>query len=44
MPLEDMTPWYRDFRNIYLEYTGATEHESFGHPVACILIIIINND
>ncbi|RKP26919.1 ER-golgi trafficking TRAPP I complex 85 kDa subunit-domain-containing protein, partial [Syncephalis pseudoplumigaleata] len=34
-----MTPWYRDFRNIYLEYAGATEHESFGHPVACVIAV-----
>ncbi|RKP05344.1 hypothetical protein THASP1DRAFT_32816 [Thamnocephalis sphaerospora] len=39
VPLEGLTPWYRDFRNLYLEYSGAMDHDSFNHPVACVIAV-----
>jgi phage-related protein len=33
--VDDLTPWYAKYRNYVCKYTGASEHETFNHPVAC---------
>ncbi|KAJ3220266.1 Trafficking protein particle complex 8 [Dinochytrium kinnereticum] len=36
--IEELTPWYTDYRNYICKYVGAMEHETFDHPVACLLV------
>ncbi|ORY43873.1 hypothetical protein BCR33DRAFT_785666 [Rhizoclosmatium globosum] len=33
-----LAPWYTVYRNYVCKYNGASEHESFNHPVACLLV------
>ncbi|KAJ3123555.1 Trafficking protein particle complex 8, partial [Physocladia obscura] len=37
IPLND-APWYHTYRNYVCKYNGASEHETFNHPVACIVV------
>lgn len=34
-----MMPWYTDFRKCMLSIRGITEHETFDHPVAVMIVI-----
>ncbi|KAI8855195.1 ER-golgi trafficking TRAPP I complex 85 kDa subunit-domain-containing protein [Chytridium lagenaria] len=36
--IEELSPWFTEYRNYVCKYIGATEHETFNHPVACLLI------
>ncbi|KAI9480322.1 MAG: ER-golgi trafficking TRAPP I complex 85 kDa subunit-domain-containing protein [Benjaminiella poitrasii] len=38
-PLNDLTPWYVDFKNTILSLRGITEYETFDHPVATMIAI-----
>ncbi|CAG8551197.1 225_t:CDS:10 [Funneliformis mosseae] len=40
---DDLTPWYAEYRRLFFTFTGVTEHESFDHPVACIIAISSSN-
>lgn len=33
-PLEEITPWFADFRDMILGNRLVSEHETFNHPVA----------
>ncbi|CAO3682429.1 unnamed protein product [Rhizopus microsporus] len=37
--LNDLTPWYTDFRDTLLSLRGITEYETFDHPVATMIVI-----
>ncbi|KAJ1977034.1 hypothetical protein H4R34_003744 [Dimargaris verticillata] len=37
--IDAWTPWYADYRQSYFHGPVASEHESFAHPVACILVV-----
>lgn len=37
--LDDLTPWYADFRRMVLSLRGPSEHETFDHPVAVFIAI-----
>lgn len=34
-PISALTPWFEEYRNIFLQSLGVSEHEFFGHPIAC---------
>ncbi|KAI8869844.1 hypothetical protein GQ42DRAFT_22804 [Ramicandelaber brevisporus] len=37
--IDELTPWYATFRRLLLDsLLPAATHESFGHPVACLLV------
>ncbi|CAJ0823061.1 10537_t:CDS:10 [Entrophospora sp. SA101] len=40
---DDITPWYAEYRRQYFTFTGASEHETFDHPVACIIAVSSSN-
>ncbi|CAI2163877.1 1745_t:CDS:10 [Funneliformis geosporum] len=40
---DDITPWYAEYRRLFFTFTGVTEHETFDHPVACIIAISSSN-
>ncbi|KAL7316394.1 hypothetical protein PS15m_005491 [Mucor circinelloides] len=42
-PLDDLTPWYADFKNAMLSFRGITEYETFDHPVATMIVISSSN-
>lgn len=42
-PLDDLTPWYADFKNTMLSFRGITEYETFDHPVATMIVISSSN-
>ncbi|KAI8641827.1 ER-golgi trafficking TRAPP I complex 85 kDa subunit-domain-containing protein [Parasitella parasitica] len=42
-PLDDLTPWYADFKNAVLSLRGITEYETFDHPVATMIVISSSN-
>ncbi|KAJ1554867.1 hypothetical protein HK405_003864 [Cladochytrium tenue] len=35
----DLTPWYDEYRNYVCKYVGASEHETFNHPVAFLFVV-----
>jgi hypothetical protein len=35
----DLTPWFTDFALQFGLSIGSVEHETFGHPVACVVVI-----
>ncbi|KAJ1971519.1 hypothetical protein H4R35_005213 [Dimargaris xerosporica] len=37
--VDTWTPWYAGYRQSYFHGPVASEHESFAHPVACILVV-----
>ncbi|RUP46788.1 ER-golgi trafficking TRAPP I complex 85 kDa subunit-domain-containing protein [Jimgerdemannia flammicorona] len=37
--LDDLTPWYSEFRRLLFTFAGASEHETFDHPVAIIIAV-----
>ncbi|RHZ88010.1 hypothetical protein Glove_26g15 [Diversispora epigaea] len=41
--LDDLTPWYAEYRRLFFTFTGVSEHETFEHPVACIIAISSSN-
>jgi len=41
--LEQATPWFSEFRNAICKYFPVAEHETFNHPVACILACTTTN-
>ncbi|KAI7902118.1 ER-golgi trafficking TRAPP I complex 85 kDa subunit-domain-containing protein [Cokeromyces recurvatus] len=41
--LDDLTPWYADFKNTFLSLRGITEYETFDHPVATMIVISSTN-
>ncbi|KAF7724948.1 Trafficking protein particle complex 8 [Apophysomyces ossiformis] len=41
--LDDMMPWYADFKRIVYQIRGITEHETFDHPVAAMIVISSSN-
>ncbi|CAG8460304.1 5163_t:CDS:10 [Ambispora gerdemannii] len=36
---DDITPWYAEYRRFFFKLTGVSEHETFEHPVACIIVV-----
>ncbi|KAI8920698.1 ER-golgi trafficking TRAPP I complex 85 kDa subunit-domain-containing protein [Entophlyctis helioformis] len=36
---EAMTPWFSHYRNLVALHTGASEHDTFNHPVACLVVV-----
>jgi hypothetical protein len=42
-PLDELTPWYANFKNTILSLRGITEHETFDHPVATMIVISSSN-
>ncbi|OBZ80858.1 Trafficking protein particle complex subunit 8, partial [Choanephora cucurbitarum] len=38
-PLDELTPWYVNFKHTILMQRGMTEHETFDHPVATMIVI-----
>ncbi|CAG8459139.1 6976_t:CDS:10 [Ambispora leptoticha] len=36
---DDITPWYAEYRRLFFQLTGVSEHETFEHPVACIIVV-----
>ncbi|PWN52637.1 hypothetical protein IE53DRAFT_384894 [Violaceomyces palustris] len=38
-PLEKVTPWFADFRDMLLRHRSVSRHETFGHPVAVLLAV-----
>ncbi|CAG8490645.1 13824_t:CDS:10 [Cetraspora pellucida] len=40
---DELTPWYAEYRRWFFGFTGVSEHETFEHPVACILAISSSN-
>ncbi|KAI9315655.1 ER-golgi trafficking TRAPP I complex 85 kDa subunit-domain-containing protein [Dichotomocladium elegans] len=41
--LDDMLPWYTEFKRLMLSVRGISEHETFDHPVAVFVVISSNN-
>ncbi|KAI9271539.1 ER-golgi trafficking TRAPP I complex 85 kDa subunit-domain-containing protein [Phascolomyces articulosus] len=41
--LDKSMPWYVDFRRMMLSLRGMTEHETFDHPVAIMIVISSTN-
>ncbi|KAI8335602.1 ER-golgi trafficking TRAPP I complex 85 kDa subunit-domain-containing protein [Blakeslea trispora] len=37
--LDELTPWYVNFKHTILTQRGITEHETFDHPVATMIVI-----
>ncbi|KAJ3070601.1 Trafficking protein particle complex 8 [Podochytrium sp. JEL0797] len=37
-PLESISPWFNTYRNYVCKYNGTSEHETFNHPVACLIV------
>ncbi|KAI9345284.1 ER-golgi trafficking TRAPP I complex 85 kDa subunit-domain-containing protein [Obelidium mucronatum] len=33
------SPWYNVYRNYVCKFNGASEHETFNHPVACLVVV-----
>ncbi|KAE8270957.1 hypothetical protein A4X09_0g1379 [Tilletia walkeri] len=38
-PVEQLAPWFADFRDLILGHRAVSEHETFGHPVAMLLAV-----
>ncbi|KAK0546623.1 hypothetical protein OC845_004521 [Tilletia horrida] len=38
-PIDHLTPWFADFRELILGNRAISEHESFGHPVAMLITV-----
>ena len=36
-PISSITPWYEEYQKFFLQSLGVSEHEFFGHPIACML-------
>ncbi|KAI8835627.1 ER-golgi trafficking TRAPP I complex 85 kDa subunit-domain-containing protein [Chytriomyces cf. hyalinus JEL632] len=36
--LSVLSPWYSLYRDYVCKFNGASEHEAFNHPVACIIV------
>lgn len=34
-PISSITPWFEEYRKSFLHMLGVSEHEFFGHPIAC---------
>ncbi|KAL7753947.1 hypothetical protein RI367_000880 [Sorochytrium milnesiophthora] len=41
--LEELTPWYAEYRRWFLKLFAASEHETFDHPVACVFFVTSDN-
>ncbi|KAJ3109249.1 Trafficking protein particle complex 8 [Phlyctochytrium planicorne] len=41
--IEELTPWYTEYRNLICKSIGAMEHETFDHPVACLFVTTTAN-
>ncbi|KAI8994486.1 ER-golgi trafficking TRAPP I complex 85 kDa subunit-domain-containing protein [Pilobolus umbonatus] len=41
--VDDITPWYSKFKHTLLSLRGITEHETFDHPVAVMIVISSSN-
>ncbi|RIB08725.1 ER-golgi trafficking TRAPP I complex 85 kDa subunit-domain-containing protein [Gigaspora rosea] len=41
---DELTPWYAEYRRWFFGFTGVSEHETFEHPVACILATSSSNE
>ncbi|KAG9298934.1 hypothetical protein G9A89_015956 [Geosiphon pyriformis] len=39
----EITPWYAEYCRLFFTLNGVSEHESFEHPVACIIAISTSN-
>ncbi|KAI8580324.1 hypothetical protein K450DRAFT_237985 [Umbelopsis ramanniana AG] len=37
--MDEMTPWYAEFRHLILSIKGISEHETFDHPVAIVYAV-----
>jgi hypothetical protein len=37
--MDEMTPWYSEFRHLILSIKGISEHETFDHPVAIVYAV-----
>ncbi|TPX70879.1 hypothetical protein SpCBS45565_g01477 [Spizellomyces sp. 'palustris'] len=40
---DQLTPWYSDYRNSVCKYVGFSEHETFNHPVAYLVVVSTSN-
>ncbi|KAJ3068765.1 hypothetical protein HK102_007093, partial [Quaeritorhiza haematococci] len=40
---ENDTPWYDEYREIVCGLIGTTEHETFNHPLACLIVVTTAN-
>lgn len=40
--MDELTPWYAQFRHLILSIKGVSEHETFDHPV-CILYAVTSS-
>ncbi|RGB32937.1 ER-golgi trafficking TRAPP I complex 85 kDa subunit-domain-containing protein [Rhizophagus diaphanus] len=36
---DDITPWYSEYRRLFFAFIGVSEHDTFDHPVACIIAV-----
>ncbi|KAJ3290282.1 hypothetical protein HK104_006882 [Borealophlyctis nickersoniae] len=41
--MDSLTPWYTDYRNYLCKYTGASEHDTFNHPVSWLVVVSTAN-
>ncbi|KAL1917610.1 uncharacterized protein VTP21DRAFT_4003 [Calcarisporiella thermophila] len=41
--VDELTPWYKEYKRLFANFGGISEHETFDHPVACIIAISSNN-
>jgi hypothetical protein len=37
--MDELTPWYAQFRHLILSIKGISEHETFDHPVAIVYTV-----
>ncbi|KAJ1345343.1 hypothetical protein BSLG_000856 [Batrachochytrium salamandrivorans] len=37
--LESITPWFQQYLRIISKHMGVSEHETFNHPVACLVVV-----
>ncbi|KAL5034933.1 hypothetical protein RTP6_002703 [Batrachochytrium dendrobatidis] len=37
--LESITPWFQHYLRLISLYMGISEHETFNHPVACLVVV-----
>ncbi|KAJ3018711.1 Trafficking protein particle complex 8, partial [Thoreauomyces humboldtii] len=35
----ELTPWYTDYRNSICRFIGMSEHETFNHPIAYLVVV-----
>nr|KAJ3420223.1 Trafficking protein particle complex 8 [Polyrhizophydium stewartii] len=37
--IETLTPWFQFYIHLLSKYMGMSEHETFNHPVACLVVV-----